>query len=1272
MKSRQKGKKKENSKERVFGRDLQEHLQFWGLDVPQVLRSCAEFVEEHGVVDGIYRLSGVSSNIQKLRQEFEAERRPELCRELYLQDIHCVSSLCKAYFRELPDPLLTYRLYDKFAEAVAVQLENERLVKIAEVLRELPGPNHRTLEYLMRHLVRMASHSAQTNMHARNLAIVWAPNLLRSKDIEASGFNGTAAFMEVRVQSIVVEFILTHVDQLFGGAALPGADAESGRRALPGPLAFGAPEDHGPRSLSYHLPSSLQAGDGPPQIRPYHTIIEIAENKRKGSLKVRKWRSIFNLGRSGHETKRKLPQGTEDREDKQGTLRPAKSMDSLSAVAAVAGVGEDPEGQGSSQSTESESPETAEGGQEAAAEGPAGGSSESAPRTGVCRAERPTGVHISDPYKVNVPPHITSILSATPNIISKDSLARLTRGLECPALQTRPSPTAGPPADPEGQSTESESPETAEGGPEAAAAPRTGVCRAERPTGVHISDPYKVNVPPHIMSILSASPNIISNVSLARLTRGLECPALQTRPSPAAGPPDEPGEARPAAPSLEDSVSRALQDTFSFLEDSSSSELGAEDGELDAAGPGAAFSPDDPGLGYLEELLVAGPQVEEFSVEPPLDDLFLDEAPFVLAPSCCPLAGEEEEEQESGEDIYLSAYDDLSPLLQPGAPHGWPGPEGGGAEDRGDPGQGDAEVGVAGRTEGPPAEPRQGAQEELGDRQQPEGPGAGGEHPGESGEHLKESGEHPKESGEHLKESGEHSKENGEHRKESGEHLKESGEHPGESGEHPKESREHPGESGEHRKESGEHRKESGEHPGESGEHPKESGEHPGESGEHPKESGEHPGESGEHPKESGEHPKESGEHPKESGEHLGESEEHPGESGEHPKESGEHPKESGEHPKECGKNQEESGEHPGESGEHPGKSGEHLKKSSEHQKESGEHPGERGEHPEIREHLGESREHPEIGEHPEAIREHPGGSGEHSEPGGLVQAPGAAGGRDEESRAQLDPGDGEGREEQRNGGRSDRREGAGDREDGEDKGGDAETESGPGLREERGRGDGEAQGDVGAPGNLPEQDPLLADGANEEEPTSCPQPGPEAEGCRLSLGAGVGMRLASSLLQVQHARSVPVVPPKPQFAKVPGALSGKIHVAPASPCPRPGRLDGEKAWGPQGPRACWRNGASLSFDAAVALARDRQRTETRARSDCSLPARAGPCGQTPGHCPRPQSVLVLPEDGAGPRSRLSLPPGDPQPPSPDPDLLPQRRSYAFETQAQAGGGAGL
>lgn len=72
-----------------------------------------------------------------------------------------------------------------------------------------------------------------------------------------------------------------------------------------------------------------------------------------------------------------------------------------------------------------------------------------------------------------------------------------------------------------------------------------GGSRAERCAGVHISDPYNVNLPLHITSILNVPPNIISNVSLARLTRGLECPALQPRGSPVSGPgpgPSPPGE----------------------------------------------------------------------------------------------------------------------------------------------------------------------------------------------------------------------------------------------------------------------------------------------------------------------------------------------------------------------------------------------------------------------------------------------------------------------------------------------------------------------------------------------------------------------------------------------------------------------------------------------------------------------------------------------------------------------------------------------------------
>lgn len=72
-------------------------------------------------------------------------------------------------------------------------------------------------------------------------------------------------------------------------------------------------------------------------------------------------------------------------------------------------------------------------------------------------------------------------------------------------------------------------------------------------------------------------------------------------------------------PALEDSLSQEVQDSFSFLEDLSSSEpewVGVEDRELakaEVAGAAGAASfslgEDDPGMGYMEELLRVGPQV---------------------------------------------------------------------------------------------------------------------------------------------------------------------------------------------------------------------------------------------------------------------------------------------------------------------------------------------------------------------------------------------------------------------------------------------------------------------------------------------------------------------------------------------------------------------------------------------------------------------------------------------------------------------------------------
>ena len=77
------------------------------------------------------------------RNAFDEDRVPDLYGdEGVVQDIHCVSSVLKMYFRELPNPLLTYQLYEGFVAAVT-QDEHVRLMHVRDVVQQLPPPHYR-------------------------------------------------------------------------------------------------------------------------------------------------------------------------------------------------------------------------------------------------------------------------------------------------------------------------------------------------------------------------------------------------------------------------------------------------------------------------------------------------------------------------------------------------------------------------------------------------------------------------------------------------------------------------------------------------------------------------------------------------------------------------------------------------------------------------------------------------------------------------------------------------------------------------------------------------------------------------------------------------------------------------------------------------------------------------------------------------------------------------------------------------------------------------
>ena len=86
--------------------------------------------------------------------------------------------LFQLYFRELPVPLLTYSLYSSFVRAIRSDI-SVRHQMFRQTLQRLSQHHTRTLSHVLQHLHHVSQFSHVTGMTCRNLALVWAPNLLR-------------------------------------------------------------------------------------------------------------------------------------------------------------------------------------------------------------------------------------------------------------------------------------------------------------------------------------------------------------------------------------------------------------------------------------------------------------------------------------------------------------------------------------------------------------------------------------------------------------------------------------------------------------------------------------------------------------------------------------------------------------------------------------------------------------------------------------------------------------------------------------------------------------------------------------------------------------------------------------------------------------------------------------------------------------------------------------------------------------------------------------
>ncbi|XP_039990936.1 rho GTPase-activating protein 17a isoform X3 [Xiphias gladius] len=194
----------------AFGTGLEEHLKRSGREIALPIEACVMMLLETGMKEeGLFRIAAGASKLKKLKAALDCSTSQL---EEFYSDPHAVAGALKSYLRELPEPLMTYQLYDEWIQASSVSDPDKRLQALWVVCDKLPKNNRTNLRYLVKFLAKLAQDSEVNKMTPSNIAIVLGPNLLWAKT--EGSLAEMAAATSVHVVAIV-EPIIQHADWFF-------------------------------------------------------------------------------------------------------------------------------------------------------------------------------------------------------------------------------------------------------------------------------------------------------------------------------------------------------------------------------------------------------------------------------------------------------------------------------------------------------------------------------------------------------------------------------------------------------------------------------------------------------------------------------------------------------------------------------------------------------------------------------------------------------------------------------------------------------------------------------------------------------------------------------------------------------------------------------------------------------------------------------------------------------------------------------------------------
>uniref|UniRef100_A0A8C3F2W9 Rho GTPase-activating protein 17 n=1 Tax=Chrysemys picta bellii TaxID=8478 RepID=A0A8C3F2W9_CHRPI len=266
----------------AFGTPLEEHLKRSGREIALPIEACVMMLLETGMKEeGLFRIAAGASKLKKLKAALDCSTSQL---DEFYSDPHAVAGALKSYLRELPEPLMTYSLYEEWTQAANIQDQDKKLQELWKICKRLPKPNLANFRYLIKFLATLAQNSDINKMTPSNIAIVLGPNLLWAKT--EGSLAEMAAATSVHVVAII-EPIIQHADWFFpedvdfnvSGAfvALPatnsnhssqlGSESESGTLERKRPVSMAVMEGDLLKKEGTSKPRDTAASTTPPPVR---------------------------------------------------------------------------------------------------------------------------------------------------------------------------------------------------------------------------------------------------------------------------------------------------------------------------------------------------------------------------------------------------------------------------------------------------------------------------------------------------------------------------------------------------------------------------------------------------------------------------------------------------------------------------------------------------------------------------------------------------------------------------------------------------------------------------------------------------------------------------------------------------------------------------------------------------------------------------------------------------------------------------------------------